>query len=679
MDKNQIHAAVIGWDLQGTPVSRKYDDIYFSSEGGIAESRYVFLEGNGLPDRFIHHTEKRFVVAETGFGTGLNFLTLCFAFQTYRQTYPKNTLQHLHFISFEKFPLTRDDIQKIHQCWPEYRELSRQLVKQWPLLIKGCHRIHLDNLSITLDLWFGDVNEWFPSLPSSLEKSVDAWFLDGFAPAKNPDMWSQNLFNAIALLTKPEGTLATFTAAGNVRRGLSQSGFDITKRKGHGQKREMLIGKRNQMQQQALRAEPWYDFHPADNPDDIALIGGGVASAFTALALMRRGCKVTLYCRDELPAQNASGNHQGALYPLLDHTDLNGSEFFSTAFIYARHQYDALMEQGIHFDHDWCGILQLTCNNKHQRKINTLLQQGWPEELFYAGSIAQLTEESGLPVEHPGIVFPLGGWLSPLQLTCNVLEYAQSLGLQINFSHHLEHLSRQENTWQLHFSNGVQQSYSTVVLANGHEMENLSQTASIPIYSFRGQVSHIPTTPELTKLKRVLCYDGYLTPVNPANQYHCLGASYSRNDTNTDYRENEQQENYQRLLNCLPNKQWVKEVDISDKQARCGVRCSIRDHFPILGAVPDYQATVTEYRNMAQRLKRKESLPTAPVYPNLFMINGLGSRGLCTAPLMAEVLAAQIYGEPLPLSREMLAILNPNRMWIRKLLKDRPLTRGGQH
>ena len=183
-------------------------------------------------------------------------------------------------------------------------------------------------------------------------------------------------------------------------------------------------------------------------------------------------------------------------------------------------------------------------------------------------------------------------------------------------------------------------------------------------------MSHIPTTPSLSALRQVLCYDGYLTPQNPMNQHHCIGASYHRGCEETVYREDDQQQNRQRLINCLPNAGWVQEVDISDNAARCGVRCATRDHLPMVGNVPDYHATLSQYAHLAED---KETAASAPVYPDLFMLGALGSRGLCTAPLCAEILAAQMSHEPIPMDAGTLAALNPNRLWVRKLLKGKAI------
>ncbi len=670
MNNKAIQTAKLDWNEQGTPVSREFDDVYFSNQNGLAETRYVFLEGNRLPERWGSHPKASFIVAETGFGTGLNFLTLWHEFKAFKQAHPETSLQHLHFISFEKFPLTLGDLSDAHAHWPELAELAEELRAQWPLPLAGCHRLHLADSHITLDLWFGDVNALLPEVADNLSQKIDAWFLDGFAPSKNPDMWTSELFSGMAKMTTENGTVATFTAAGFVRRGLRDAGFDMAKRKGFGQKREMLVGSISSGISQ-YPTEPWYHRPCAKDPNDVAIIGGGIATALTAEALMRRSANVTIYCKDPHPAEGASGNRQGALYPLLNHSHPLLSAFFAEAFLYARHRYDTLSMQGIKFDHQWCGVSQLAFDDKSSLKIDQMLQDNWPSELVFSASEERITALSGLPTGSRGVNYPLGGWLCPAQLTHSLIERLTTQGLQVHFGSEVVSLQQTPSGWQLQLRDGSIREHATLVLANGHCLDQYEQTKMLPLTRVRGQVSHAPATPILEQLKNVLCYDGYITPVNSHNAHLCLGASYVRNSSDNAYQQTEQEENLQRLLNCLPNAAWPKEVDISSQQARCGVRSATRDHLPLVGAVPDYDATLKEYHNLPKQIEQGVPSTHAPVYPGLFMLGGLGSRGLCSAPLLAELLAAQIYDEPLPLENGILKTLNPNRIWIRKLLRGR--------
>lgn len=662
MKQNAIQPANLEFNAEGTPVSRDFDDVYFSNDNGLEETRYVFLEGNHLSTRFPEHPRRLFVVAESGFGTGLNFLTLWQAFDCFRAAYPEATLQRLHFISFEKFPLTAHDLRLAHQRWPELAHWAEQLQTQWPPAIGGCHRLILDDGRVTLDLWLGDINDLTDKLDDSMNQKVDAWFLDGFAPAKNPDMWSPHLFSAMARLARPGATLATFTSAGFVRRGLQEAGFTMRKTKGFGRKRDMLVGVMEQDLAIPVQA-PWFA-RRASTSREVAIVGGGIASVLLSLALLHRGWQVTLYCADEAPATGASGNRQGALYPLLSSHDPALFQFFPAAFTFARRLYDSLP---VAFDHDWCGVTQLGWDEKSQQKITQMLSLGLPEDIAHAVTAQQVAETAGVDTGCGGIQYPLGGWLCPAELTSAAIALGQSRGLTVHYAHKVQSLSRTAH-WELRFADGKEAQHASVVLANGHHISQFTQTASLPVYPVGGQVSHIPTAPQLSKLRQVLCYDGYLTPQNPSNGHHCIGASYHRGETDMHYSEADQQQNRQRLVDSFPDASWAKEVDVSEGQARCGVRCATRDHLPMAGNVPDYDATLEVYQDLADS---KETAVSAPVHPELFMLGGLGSRGLCSAPLLAEALAAQMSDEPVPLDRVTLAGLNPNRLWVRKLLKGK--------
>lgn len=666
MKLTPVEHAQLTWNDQGTPVSRAFDDVYFSNDNGLEETRYVFLNGNQLPARFDTHPRDLFIVAESGFGTGLNFLTLWQAFDRFCAAHPTATLQRLHFISCEKYPLTQADLVAAHARWPELAPWAEQLQQQWPAALPGCQRLLFNQGKVTLDLWLGDINALIDTFDDSLHAQADAWFLDGFAPAKNPEMWTPALFAAMARMTRPGGTLATFTSAGFVRRGLQEAGFSMMKTKGFGHKRDMLTGVMAQTLVTPPR-HPWYARPPADS-QEVALVGGGIASAMLALALLRRGWRVTLYCADDAPALGASGNRQGALYPLLNQHDPALATFFPAAFSFARRLYDQLP---VPFEHRWSGVLQLGWDDKSAAKIARMLEMGLPEAIAYGVTPQQAEQLAGVPLGAGGIFYPQGGWLSPSQLTSNLLEHAQSQGLRVHWLHRVTQLTLQPQGWQLQFAAQPAVQHAQVVLANGHALLDLAQTQTLPAYAVAGQVSHVPSRATLSQLKTVLCYDGYLTPVSEDFSTHCIGASYHRGETDTTWRSDDQQQNRQRLIDCLPDADWPQQVDVSDGEARTGVRCASRDHLPMSGSVPDYAATLAQYADLPQQRAAGAEIAAAPVFPGLFVLGALGSRGLCSAPLTAEVLAAQLSGEPQPLDATTLAALNPNRYWVRKLLKGK--------
>lgn len=664
MSQTSLHHARLDWNEAGTPVSSDFGDVYFSNDNGLSETRYVFLQQNRLPARFSHHDSDSFVIGETGFGTGLNFLATMQAFL--EQAPQSGNGSRLHFISFEKYPLTQDDLHKALAAWHELGHLSQDLVAQWPLPISGCHRLHFAGGRIRLDLWFGDIKDMLPQVPHRAEGLVDAWYLDGFSPAKNPEMWTQKLFEGLARLARPDCSIATFTCAGFVRRGLIAAGFAMKKVKGHGSKREMLVGDRTDKQPQHTIV-PWYA-RPAGRAGEVVIIGGGIASAMTALSLVERDRKVTLLCTDGEPATGASGNRQGALYPLLNGEHDALSRFYSLAFGYARQRLLALAERHpIAFE--LCGVTQLGYDDKSAAKLAKMSQGPFPPELMHPLSTAEVEQVVGLPCGHSGVSYPLGGWLCPADLTRAAIKEAQARGLlQVEYHTQVSAIAEQADGWQVESQDGRHWQAPNLVVAAGHQLPALLPFAELPLYPVRGQVSHVPTSASLSRLNTVLCYDGYLTPAH--NDHHCIGASYGRNQTDLGFRAEEQLQNQARLQACLPEQSWPAEVDVSGNEARVGVRCASRDHLPVVGPVARLQGLADHY---AQLQHDQHNVQPLPLHPGLYVLGALGSRGLCSAPLCGELLASEICGDPLPLAADLLEALHPARYWVRKLLKGKAL------
>ena len=661
-----IQHAKIHFNQENTPVSDKFDDVYFSNQDGLAETHYVFLEGNQLWERWVNYQEAHFVIAETGFGTGLNFFAVTSLFREFRQKYPDSPLKHLYFISFEKYPLPLDALQQAHLAYPQFSHLAQHLQQHWLNPIQGCYRFHFDET--TLDLWFGDIAENLPQLGDYMNGKIDAWFLDGFAPSKNPDMWNEQLYQQMFRFTKLQGTFATFTAASAVRKGLENAGFNIKKRKGFGKKRECLSGQKTHEKLTAL-STPWFHSQPANlSKQDIAIIGGGIASLCTAISLIKRGAKITIYCEDEQTALNASGNKQGAFYPQLSDDNERNIRFYIHAFAYGHQFLQWAIQQQIEFEHEFCGVALCAYNEKAESKLNKIAELNLPSDLYQSLNQTELSEKVGLPLPFGGGFIPQGAWLAPRQLVQHTFAFLEKQGVQIKTLQKVTALSQTEHGWQITTAENETFCHEVVVLANGHKLTEFEQTQKLPLYPVRGQVSQIPTSANLLKLKTVLCYDGYLTPVDQAKVSHCIGASHVRDNATREFSLTEQQENQQKIQQNIPE-EWTKEVDTSGNLARIGVRCSVRDLTPMMGAVPHFSAQQTQYQNLFNLRRRKQPIEQAENYPNLYLIGALGSRGLTSAPFLGETLASLIYGEPLPMSEDLIHNLMPNRSWVRRWLK----------
>lgn len=661
-----IQHAKIHFNQENTPVSDKFDDVYFSNQDGLAETHYVFLEGNQLWEHWVNYQEAHFVIAETGFGTGLNFFAVTTLFREFRQKHPDSPLKRLYFISFEKYPLLLDALQQAHLAYPQFSHLAQHLQQHWLNPIQGCYRFHFDET--TLDLWFGDVAENLPQLGDYMNGKIDAWFLDGFAPSKNPDMWNEQLYQQVFRFTKLQGTFATFTAASAVRKGLKNAGFNMTKRKGFGKKRECLSGQKTQEKPTALYT-PWFHSQPATlNKQDIVIIGGGIASLCTAISMLKRGANITIYCEDEQTALNASGNKQGAFYPQLSDDNERNIRFYIHAFAYGHQFLQWAIQQQIEFEHEFCGVALCAYNEKAESKLNKIAELNLPSDLYQSLSQSELSEKVGLPLPFGGAFIPQGAWLAPRQLVQHAFAFLEKQGVQIKTLQKVTALSQTENGWQITTAENKTFCHEVVVLANGHKLTEFEQTQKLPLYPVRGQVSQIPTSANLLKLKTVLCYDGYLTPVDQAKTSHCIGASHVRDNATREFSLTEQQENQQKIQQNIPE-EWTKEVDTSGNLARIGVRCSVRDLTPMMGAVPHFSAQQTQYQNLFNLRRRKQPIEQAENYPNLYLIGALGSRGLTSAPFLGETLASLIYGEPLPMSEDLIHNLMPNRSWVRRWLK----------
>ena len=640
-----LESARLDWNDEGMPISVHFDDIYFSNNNGLDETRFVFLQHNGLPERWASHDRELFVIGETGFGTGLNFLASWQAFARWRNEAPASQgARRLHFISFEKYPLTRADLAQALARWPELAEFSAELVANYPDALFGCHRLLLAGGTVVLDLWFGDIKETLPLVADpAAEGIVDGWFLDGFAPSKNPDMWNEALFAGLARLARPHATLSTFTCAGFVRRGLIAAGFAMQKVKGHGCKRQMLAGQRTTQPVAAIQR--LLPRQACSSQELVVIRGGGIASAALALALTRRGRQVEIWCKDAAPAMGASGNRQGALYPLLNAGQDTLSQFYATAFGFARRLYTELMTH-YPIPHDWCGVVQLAHDDKSARKLTRLAEVDFPPALLQVLAPDQYEVVTGLPLhshgDAPMVHYPQGGWLCPEALTRAMLEEAKASGhLRLRTDCEVLACQPHQAGWQLtRREHGLEahEEVATLVLANGHLIRDLLPPDTLPLGAVRGQVSHLATTPALSGLKSVLCYAGYLTPAHEA--LHCLGASFIRNDTTLDLREEEHLENLQKLQHSLPACDWAQSLTAASA-GRVAVRAAFGDHLPMAGLAPAPQQAVN----------------AAP----LWLLGGLGSRGLCSAPLLAELLACELTHEPLPLSGPQLQALHPQR------------------
>ena len=679
--------AQVHFNESGTPVADHFDDVYFSNDSGIDETQHVFVAGNDLAERWQQWRNPTFVIAETGFGTGLNFLVAMRAFNEFRAANPDHPLKRLYFITTEKFPLPQQDMQRALETFPALKDEAEALASLYPMGLEGCHRLHFDNHSTTLDVWIGDVHELLPQWHSPVNGLIDAWFLDGFAPSKNPDMWTDALFSQMARLSKTGTTFGTFTAAGIVKRGLAGVGFTIKKRNGFGRKRDMLTGvfdQDNENVQHKLRlpAGPYYRYanDSLDKTSKVAVVGSGLAAATACLALVKRGISTTLYFDGDTLASGASGNPQGGFYPQLHSEASIASRIQAHSFLYARQAYDHTIEHAkacglADVAHDFCGVIQLSFNDKVAERQNKLAAADvWPEALIKPVDSKEVSDIANLALPYSGLYIGLGGWLSPPQLVTAMIEEALQSGkltLKPNHtyvSHEAVETTKQRVQIRFNLDSAESEEVITadhLILALGAGAVNASDFDSLSLRPVRGQVEAIPTQMPIEQLNTVLCHKGYMTPVFEGR--HALGSTYVKNDLSTDVRGDETEMNLATHEQALANTDIVQALQ-HDGKARAATRLGSPDHQPVVGALHNFDSLKEHYTMLGVG----KPLTSAPVLPSSVVstLTCLGSRGLTTAPLMAEVLVSSLCKEPLPLSNDLLNAVNTSRFMTREAIRS---------
>ena len=645
-------------DKNGMLLSTQFDDHYFSSAGGINECEHVFINGNNLLTRWKSTTQ--FTIAELGFGLGINFFTTANAWIS-----NSNCNSNLHYISIEKFPISINDLQKIHSQLGICSALRSDFYDQYPPNVIGWHRIHFDHSRITLTLIFSDA---LKALSESNFKA-DAWYLDGFAPNKNPQLWSKDIAKQIFRLTRNNGSFATYSVAKEVHKNYTSAGFKIIKQKGFANKREMLAGIRpitNADEIYSLRDKSW--LITASNKiktKHAIVIGGGFAGVATSAALAKRNWQVTLIDKHPVTAMEGSGNANAILMPRLSVDHDIQAQLTLLGFLYSVRYLNKLQAHSDKSIWRQCGAIQLPRDQTQWRRMQKIAsQKNITIDFLRRVNKKEASELCNCELVDDGWYFPQAGWLIPKEV-CSTLQHQYADNISFVGNTEITVIEQQNSIWRAYSKNGSEiANAEVVILANALSANSLTQTKWCTLHPKRGQLTLIPSSKNSIHPKKIICAETYITP--KINNNYVIGASFITGDTNTDLRTTEHLDNITKLRKIIPS---FTLPDMNKLEGRAAIRAVSPDRLPIVGPVANKEDFNTVFKQAALG-STKHSYSSPTYLDGLYLATGFGSRGMAWIPLCAEALACQINNEPNPLSQPILNAIHPNRILMKQLIKS---------
>jgi tRNA 5-methylaminomethyl-2-thiouridine biosynthesis bifunctional protein len=605
-------------DGRGTPYSPEYGDVYHAADGALAQAQYVFLQGNGLPERW--RERPRFTVCETGFGLGLNFLALWRAWRA-----DPRRAARLHVVSFEAHPLRRGGLaavlDRLASGDDALRDLGRQLVAQWPPLVPGVHRLEFDDGRLTLTLAFGDARALVPNL----DFTADAFFLDGFAPSRNPEMWTPELMRALAAHAAAGATAATWCSAGAVRRALQDAGFVVERRRGFGAKTHMTVAVHEAGGRQSV----------PQACGEVAIVGGGIAGAAIAQSLSLRGISVTLFEAAD-PAAVHHGHLAAALSPLVARDDNARARLSRAGSQRALARWGGLQGPA----RPWpCGTLQLARDDGRAAAAASVLQAlAFPASWVREVDTAQAGELAGLPVSRGGLYFQTGMLLRPHAL---IQSLAAAPGIR-RVQAGIRRITQHGGAWRLYTGDGAEACRApVVVLANAMGARDILHAAGLleplprlaQMHALAGEVTLLPAGRLGGGPRCIVGGEGYLLPA--VDGWCVAGSTYAHGAAESRVTEAGQEVNLRKAAALLAPQagKGLQGAAAGSLPGWAGWRAVLPGRLPAIGSVPGAEG--------------------------LYLATGFASRGLSWAALAGDIIGACLCGEPAVLESDLLAAVAP--------------------
>ena len=577
-----------------TLFSEEFDDLYSSAKGAVAECNHVFIKGNNLNERFENlRDNSKFYIGEIGFGIGINFLTTC-------KSWLNNTKQNqvLEFYSFDKYLFRLSDFKKLNISCPDLKEYISELERNYPRNIQGAQKISLFGGRIILNLIIGEIDNTQEYI--KLMDKVDAWYFDGFSPSKNPDLWSIKLFKCIHKSCHENTTFSTYTSSGLVKNNLTESGFNHSRAMGFSDKRHMLKGTVDtQLKKNTSNTK-------------VAVIGSGIAGCVLSYTLAKKGIEVDLYEKSDSICSGASSHELLVTYPRLSAHDTAFGSFTLHSYIFATNFYKQLKTD------TWkkTGVIILNHDAATEKRQSSLLEKRADGEIYRYIDPDEASEISGIDIKLNGLIYEDAGYILPEEM-CKFL--IESPKINIFTSSHIKSIKKNREVFNLNIGKKKFE-YQNVCVCAGSETANIVDIDGISIK--RGQVTHIESLDNVSRIKLPICAKGYISP--RVNNIHLVGSSYSDSE-DTDLSEEEH-------LYNLNNLKLVIDEEMNVITGQTGHRAVSKDHMPVVG-----------------------------MKGGIYINTCHGSRASVTAPISAEIIASMIVEEAPPLMGRELESLSPER------------------
>ena len=581
--------------------SKSYNDIYFDKLNGPKETEHVYLNTNNLTKKF--KNKQKFVIAEIGFGTGLNFILTWKLWKENRKTNGSLT-----YISFENAPLSKKDIEKVYKKFKKLDGYSSFLLKNIPARCKSTHRIFIKADNINLILIYDDITSLI-----NFNFKADTWFLDGFSPKKNPLVWTDKLFKQLYNFTNLDGSLSTFSVAGHIRRGLLKAGFKVSKVSGYGNKKEISYAFKKD-----LISSYQYKFSCEKKIGPVAIIGSGISGASLAYALRKRNIECFIIDKSHKLANGASGNKLALQMPKLTMDDSPYGLLSLEAFLYSRK-----IAKNLNAIPRSDGLVLIPSRDRDIIKFKKLLENNWPLDLLNNNydKLNSLKFINHIYMKSSGIV--------------DNSKFIQNLIKDVEFisKFDVKKITSKDGLNIIIDKFGNRLKSKTVIWANGFEMTNLSQ--NLPINPISGQVTYLKANELSSNLKINFSYGHHFSQAFKG--YHQIGASFNRN-ANTCFREIDQNTN----INSIP--EFLRKniyYNINESGHRVSVRASTKDRMPFFG---DLSALTGKKSN------------------NIYILGGMGAWGFVYAPFYAELLVTKIINDQLVINSKLEKLLTIERL-----------------